>query len=111
MNFEQLYPSRFLRAGDIGETPVTLTIASVGSESVGGEPKAVVAFTDGRKLIANKTNGKTLAKAFGPKTEGWVGKPITLFTAMVQFKDDVVQGIRVRPAKAAAAGPNDEIPF
>lgn len=106
MNFEQLYPSRFLRAGDLVNGPETVTVASVGRETVGNEPKVIVAFADGRKLIANKTNGKLLAKMFGHDTTEWTGKSVTLTVVDVQFKDDLVPGIRVQPASKAASKTN-----
>ena len=116
MNFDDLYPSKFLRASDLNGAPLTVTIGGVARENVGGEPKVIITFASGEKsLIANKTNGKALAKLFGKDTADWIGKKIVLFPCEVDFKGDSVEAVRIRAprvaAPPAAGGPNDEIDF
>ncbi len=51
-----------------------------------------------RPLAVNATNAKTIAGLYGPLTEAWVGKSITLY--VTQTKDphgEMVDCIRVRP--------------
>ena len=116
MNFDDLYPRKFLRASDLNGAPLTVTIGSVARENVGGEPKVIITFASGEKsLIANKTNGKALAKLFGKDTADWIGKKIVLFPCEVDFKGDTVEAVRLRATRTAPPpavdGPNDEIDF
>ena len=114
MQFDDLYPSKFMRASDLNGAPLTVTIGGVSRENVGGEPKVIITFASGEKpLICNKTNGKTLAKLFGKDTADWIGKQIVLFPCEVDFKGDTVEAVRIRAprttAQPAAAEFNDEI--
>jgi hypothetical protein len=83
-NFDQLYPGRFLKAGEFNGKKVTLTIADAFVEDLEGEqgvkPKAIVAFKETPKaLVACKTNGLCFKGMFGPEIANWVGKRVTLF--------------------------------
>jgi hypothetical protein len=115
MHIDQLYPSRFLRCADLNGQPMRVTIAGLKREDVGGEAKVIVSFTDGVKaLILNKTNAKSIAKALGDETATWRGKAITLVPAQVDFRGDIVDAIRIRPAPARSPQspepPPDEAP-
>jgi hypothetical protein len=99
MHIDQLYPSRFLRCADLNGQPMRVTIDGLKREEIGGEPKFILTFTNGTKsLVLNKTNGKAIAKALGNETGAWRGKPIVLVPAQVDFRGDIVDAIRVRPA-------------
>ena len=116
MNFDELYPSKFLRASDLNGAPLTVTVGGVAREKVGGELKVIITFSSGEKpLIANKTNGKALAKLFGKDTAYWIGKKIVLFPCEVDFKGEGVEAVRIRGTRAAAPpvtdGLNDESNF
>jgi hypothetical protein len=107
MHIDQLYPSRFLRCADLAGKPMTVTIAGLKREDIGGEFKVVLSFTNGPKaLILNKTNGKAIAKALGNETSAWRGKSVTLVPAQVDFRGDIVDAIRVRPASAQPQEPD-----
>jgi hypothetical protein len=85
VDWDELYPGRFLKAGLIAGTP-TLTIASILTEELIGEKgpqvKGIVAFSeDARSLPLNKTNGICLREMFGRKVQEWVGKRVTLFAS------------------------------
>lgn len=83
--FDQLYPGRFIKAGELLGKKVTLTISAVDLEGLQGEDgktkaKAIIAFKETEKgLVACKTNGLCLKAMFGVKLSEWVGKRITLF--------------------------------
>jgi hypothetical protein len=83
--FDQLYPGRFIKAGELLGKKVTLTIESVDLEGLLGEDgktkaKAILSFKETEKgLVACKTNGLCLKHMFGPKLSEWVGKRITIF--------------------------------
>ena len=101
MHIDQLYPSRFLRCADLDGKPMRVTIAGIAREDVGGEQKVVMSFTDGTKqLILNKTNARSIAHILGDETRGWNGRDIMLVPAQVDFRGDIVDAIRVKPASA-----------
>jgi hypothetical protein len=118
MQFDELYPSKFLRASDLAGGPLPVTIGGVTRENIGGEQKVIMTFATGEKaLILNKTNGRAVSKLFGTNTANWIGKTITLVPTMVDFKGESVEGIRVRTTPAPKAGaarvatPPPEPPF
>ena len=85
VDFDQLYPGRFLKAGEFLGKRVTLTISSVDTEDLMGEDgkekvKAIISFAETeKKLVACKTNGICLREMFGKKLAEWEGKKVTLF--------------------------------
>ena len=110
MHIDALYPSRFLRCADLNGQPLRVTVADIKREDIGGESKVVLSFMNGTKaLVLNKTNGKAIAKALGSETSTWRGRDITLVPAVVDFKGDTVDAIRVRPASPQEA-PAPDIP-
>jgi hypothetical protein len=112
MHIDELYPSRFLKCSDLDGRPMRVKIQSLKREDVGGEPKVVMSFADGTKqLILNKTNARSIAKALGDETKGWLGKDIMLVPAQVDFKGDVVDAIRIRAATERSSQPDNEEPF
>jgi hypothetical protein len=78
-------------------------------------------------LLLNKTNANTISGLYGDDTDTWLGKPVQLTTAYVDFQGKSVEAIRIIPKKPApksnAAPPppqedpgyddglSDEIPF
>jgi hypothetical protein len=85
VDFDQLYPGRFIKAGELLGKKVTLTISDVDMEDLMGEDnkpkaKATVAFRETEKqLIICKTNGICIREMFGKKLSNWLGKRITIF--------------------------------
>jgi hypothetical protein len=84
-SFDDLYPSRFLKATAFNGKKVTLTISGCRREELEAEDgkrevKAIVAFRETeRELVACKTNGICLRDMFGNSLAGWVGKRVILF--------------------------------
>jgi len=106
MKISAAYPSKYLKAADLQDKPVTLIMARVELESIsdGEDKKPVLYFTKAKKgLVLNKTNSKVIATAYGDDTDMWDGQQLVLFPAMVDFKGDTVEAIRVRVPKPAAA--------
>lgn len=100
MDFDKLYPHRFLKAGDFGGKDVTLQISGVRLEELDGakgkETKAVLSFNGTKKeLVLNKTNGLCIKAMFGRETDAWLGKRLTFYPAAIQFQDSDL-AIRVR---------------
>ena len=84
VDFDQLYPGRFLKAGELLGKKVTLTITSVDVEELEGEGgkkiKATLAFKETEKqMVMCKTNGLSIKAMFGKTLAGWVGKRVTIF--------------------------------
>lgn len=97
MKVSQAYPSRWLKAEDIGERrKVRCTIKEVVMETISDEDKMVAYFNGKSKgLMVNKTNAGRLAAAYGDETDDWRGKEIYLYVERVQFQGRMVPGIRV----------------
>lgn len=85
VDFDQLYPGRFIKAGELLGKKVTLTIAEVDLEELVGEDgkpkaKAVIGFAETpKRLVACKTNGICLREMFGKSLADWVGRRVTIF--------------------------------
>ena len=85
VDYDQLFPGRFIKAGELLGKKVTLTITDVDMEDLMGEDnkpkaKAIVAFKETEKqLVMCKTNGISLKAMFGKKLSEWLGKRVTLF--------------------------------
>lgn len=84
VDFDELYPGRFLKAGELQGKQATLTITSVDLDELEGDNgkkiKGVISFDKTPKqLCLNKTNGICIRAMFGRKLADWVGKRITLF--------------------------------
>ncbi len=110
MKQSDVFPSRFLKAEDILDEELTLTISKVDLvelEDKKGETqqKPVIYFSDQKKgLIVNKTNWKIIAEVTGEEeSDNWVGKKITLFTLDVDAFGDIVAAIRVKKTTVSRA--------
>ena len=104
-----LFP-KHLRCSDLQGKPLRVTIADLTRETVCGEQKAVLSFTNRNKLILNKTNARAIARTLGEETSEWVGRDIILVPAVVNFRGDLVDAIRIRAAPARPATAEDEPP-
>jgi hypothetical protein len=99
MNIDQLFPSKFFRCVDLNGKPRRVAISAIKRDDVGGEQKVVISFVDETKmLICNKTNANTISKALGNETKNWIGRDIVLIPTEVDFRGEMVDAIRVRPA-------------
>lgn len=85
VDYDQLYPGRFLKAGELLGKKVTLTIADVDLEDLVGEDgkpkaKAILSFRETPKmLVMCKTNGLCIREMFGKELANWIGKRVTIF--------------------------------
>lgn len=108
MNADSLIPGRFIKAVDLGSTLAaepTFTITAVVLERVpdlknpGNEVvKGIVGFRDIEQgWVMNRTNVECLKAMFGPETDGWMGKRVTLCQETVKMpKGPDELGIRVK---------------
>lgn len=86
VDWDELYPGRFIKAGEFKGKKPTLTITDVKIDELVGDKgpqiKGVISFKETEKQWAlNKTNGICLKELFGRKVQEWVGKRVTLFAA------------------------------
>lgn len=85
LHYDELYPGRFLKAGELQGKKVTLTIESIEMEELEGEGgkkmKPIFAFREtNRQIPWCKTNGICMKEMFGPEVQAhWVGKRVTFF--------------------------------
>lgn len=101
MKISEAFPSKYLKADDLGGREVTITIDKVERVDVGTEAepqvKPVLYFRDHKKgLVMNVTNATTMRDAYGDETDGWRGKEVILYATPVDFKGQRVPGLRVR---------------
>lgn len=83
--YDQLYPGRFIKAGELLGKKVTLTISDVELEDLVGDDavpktKCIISFKETpKKLVACKTNGLCVKEMFGKELANWLGKRVILF--------------------------------
>ena len=103
MNIGNAFPSKYVKASEIPEEGLTLTIDRVEIEDVDGKGghKPVLYFRKAKKgLVLNVTNSKKIQQLCGtPETDDWGGKAITLYQSETEYAGDTVPCIRVRAAK------------
>ena len=99
MNFNDLYPSSFLKSDDIGNLTPTVTIESLTIEEMAdGTKKPALSFVGkDKKMVLNKTNGAMIAHLYGNETDHWQGKQIMLVVEPVQGPQGLTKGLRVKP--------------
>lgn len=83
VDWDELYPGRFIHCADLKGKNVTLKISAINLEELEGDKgkqiKGIVSFDRTEKSLAlNKTNGICLKLMFGKKVQEWVGKRVTL---------------------------------
>lgn len=101
MDINSAFPSKWLKADEIEEDNLVLTMSMVQMEEIGQgddkDTKPVLYFKETEKgLVMNKTNATTIAKLYGPDTMKWGGKKIALFATEVDFRGTQTLAIRVR---------------
>jgi hypothetical protein len=100
VDWDELYPGRFLKASDLKGQRVTVTIKSVDLEELEGDGgkivKGVIGFAGKEKMMAlNRTNGLCLRSMFGKKVQAWEGKRVTLIPTETKFGAETVDAIRI----------------
>lgn len=127
MDINETFPSNYLRAADLKNSTVKVTMSHVSMEDIGDDHKPVLYFSGKTKgLVLNKTNANTIAGMHSPETDNWAGKMIAIFPTQVDFQGRQVAAIRVKMSKLNETEPEfvpepneppkdvadgDEIPF
>jgi hypothetical protein len=114
MKVSTTFAGNTLKAEDIGDRQVTVTIADCREQELGEEKerKAVLYFEGKAKGLAlNLTNFQTLFGLFGTdESDDWKGKRIVLYTEPTKFGNKTVPGIRIRGVSTAAPAPRPTPP-
>jgi hypothetical protein len=114
MKRDDLFPSRYFKAADLGGKPLDLVIKSAGIETLKNmqgtnEDKLVLGFVGQKKLlVTNRTNFDAIAELHGDETNGWINKRIQLYPDKAHVGGKSVDAVRVRATSADAF--NDAIP-
>jgi hypothetical protein len=99
MKVSDAFPSKWLKAPDLENKNMIVKMSRIEMETINEneEDKPVLYFEGIKKgLVLNKTNSTKIAGAYGVEMDDWKGQEIVLFPAMVDFKGDTVEAIRVR---------------
>lgn len=122
MHVDLLYPSDYLAAEDLKGRDVTLTISRLEHEKLhreggGSEWKWVLYFREmeerhkkdsrrpNKRLVLNKkAHPDALRALYGPETDDWIGKRITLYPTTTKFGRETVDCIRIREQKPPPKG-------
>lgn len=83
-SYDQLYPGRFLRAGQFLGKQRTLTIANVVHDELEGdkgkEQKVIMTFQETKlALVLCKLNATCIVGMFGKSIPAWIGKRVTFY--------------------------------
>ena len=98
MNINKAFPSKYLKAADLGGHRTNVIIDSVGFEDIGDDTDKMVVYFRGKKkgLVCNVTNARTIAEiAKDDETDNWAGCMIQLYATKVDFQGRRVEAIRV----------------
>lgn len=97
MNIQTAFPSKYLKAADLGKARPVVTIAKVAMEDVGDDHRPVVYFQGkDRTLVLNKTNANMIEEIAGtPETDSWRGVAIVLYASKTDYGGKRVDCIRV----------------
>jgi hypothetical protein len=97
MKANDAFPSKFLKAADLGTRRVVVTISHVEVEKFDDGDRPCVFFQGKDKgLVLNKTNFNTIADITGEEdSDDWAGKRITLYATKTEYQGKRVDAIRV----------------
>ena len=118
MDMSKYSGSSFIKVDDVRNGPVRKRIGAV---TLGKWDKPNLVFEDGDVLSVNATNNRTLRRAYGNESDGWIGKEIELSLGEIKFQGEPREAVLVRPIlppikKAKTPEPeqkpdyNDELP-
>lgn len=103
MNVNDAFPSNYIKASDLGDKKVLVTIDRVEMESLGRgadkETKPVLYFEGKQKgLVLNKTNSKKIHDIVGSwEDSDWQGHQVVIYATETEFGGDTVSCIRILP--------------
>lgn len=107
MRKDSVYPSKYLKATDLRDKDVTVTIEGAEYITLQGKPALLVTFKGKEKgLIVKPSVWDQIAQATGCEdSDDWGGQTITLFPTETDFAGQTYEVIRVRVKKRSAPPP------
>lgn len=97
MKISEEFPSKYLKAADLGGKEARVVMSNVEKEKLGTDDKLVLYFKGKEKgVVLNKTNSNTISDAYGDDTDDWIDQDLILFSVMVDFQGKVGPAIRCR---------------
>jgi hypothetical protein len=100
VNINVAFPSNYLKASDLADKTVPVTISHIDQEAVGRdkEMKPILYFEGKKKgLVLNRVNAKKVTDLAGtPETDQWPGVRIALYATMTEFGGEQVECIRIK---------------
>jgi hypothetical protein len=113
--------SVFIRFDDLADGPQQKLIVNVEEGQYG---RLVLTFDDGTCLSLNKTNVRTLIRAYGKDDQNWIGQRVELSQGTVSTKDGERDSVlltplsipamansKIKPQRPHGDDLDDEIPF
>lgn len=100
----------YIKYPDVVDAPRQERIVAIQEGSFGLE----LVFGSGDLLSLNKTNARTLARAYGWESDNWIGKTVELYAGETTFEKQTQQSVLIKPIslpKPLDTPPNDDIPF
>ena len=98
-SMSEMFPSKWLAAGDLDGRDLDVTIKDCTFESVGASDRKWVLWFDGveKGMILNVTRSKTIGQLLmSDETDDWIGKRITLYPTETMYNKEMVPTIGVR---------------
>jgi hypothetical protein len=101
INMNDAFPSKWLKAADIGDHDMIVTMQNVTMEEVADGERKPVLWLEGfdKGVVLNKTNGTNISQLYGPDSDGWIGRQMTLSTAWVDFNGKSTLSLRLYPPR------------
>src|SRR5262249_20175520 len=124
MDMRQYAGTNYVNLDDLVDGSHKETIVDI---QIGDYGRPDLYFESGDRLSLNVTNNRTLVRAFGSESNGWISKAIEIYVGDTMYKGEKQKSVLVRPitppsqadggnGSAAAPparrdDPDDEIPF
>lgn len=111
MKVSDVFPSKYIKAGDLEGRTLTLRISKVTMEEMVTHDskkvrKPVVWFEKASKgFVLNLTNALTIANLHGDEMDDWKGKRIAIYPTRVKAFGEMQDCVRVREEIPAIAKP------
>lgn len=111
--YAQMFPGRYLKADDVADGELVLTITDIREEFIGNgadrEKKWTAGFHEtSKRLVLNKTRASSLVKMFGDNTDDWLGRVVICYAATTSYGGEEVAALRLRAP--TPAGPRPQAP-
>lgn len=108
--------SDFIKADDVKDAPLKVTIENVEPVELGGKTKLQIIVKGGKKITLNTANTSALIGAFGDDCDAWIGKSaVAFFDPNIMYGTKRVGGLRLKVGAQKPApvvgGDDDDLGF